>query len=144
MSNDVSRSASDSPNSASASFGVGAGGPAQGVEVGLQVADRPVGGDEVVDVRLLEAVDDRGRPFPALASLSADRIPPLLPSENPWKNARHVGSTPSGLSSHARCIVSMTSALARVGSVVEFIRACRSVATPAFGARKGLAPLCMG
>ena len=32
----------------------------QRVEVGLEVADGPVGGDDVVDMRLLEAVDDRG------------------------------------------------------------------------------------
>src|SRR5579863_7722700 len=45
--------------------------------------------------------------------------PPLLPSENPWKKARQVGSTASGLSSQMRYIASMRSTLAPVGSERE-------------------------
>src|SRR4051812_47849776 len=46
---------------------------------------------------------------------------PLLPRVKPWKKARHVGSTESGLSSHRWYICSMTSELARVGREREFI-----------------------
>ena len=47
-----------------ASFGVRRRRIAQRIEVRLEVADRAVGGDQVVDVRLLEAVDDRGAAAP--------------------------------------------------------------------------------
>ena len=79
---------------------------AERIEVGLDVADRAVGVDEVVDVRLLEAVDDRGGGV-SLASIAAageaaTGEPPLEPRVKPWKKARHVGSTELGFSATPR------------------------------------------
>src|SRR4051812_7047161 len=48
---------------------------------------------------------------------------PLFPRAKPWKKARHVGSTESGLSSQRAYICSMTSELARGAMVMGFMTA---------------------
>jgi hypothetical protein len=50
------------------------------------------------------------------------REPLLLPREKPWKKARQVGSTESGLSSQVSYICSIMAELAWVGTVVELMK----------------------
>lgn len=76
------------------------------IEVGLEVSERTVGVDQLVDARLLEAVDDRSR------GVGLGRVARSLREGRDWgiavgaqrkplKNARQVGSTELGSPSQA-------------------------------------------
>ena len=67
------------------------------------------------------ATEAAGAEEPAEPARAEAREPLELPREKPWKKARHVGSTESGLSSQVSYICSMMAELAWVGTVVELM-----------------------